>query len=272
MTRFTIITVCYNAAAILPRTLDSVRIQQWPHVQHIIIDGASTDDTMQCVAHYQRRCAQQQSPHTITVVSEPDKGIYDAMNKALPLVEGDYVVYLNAGDALPHPDTLYNIGTRARNTNADALPGVIYGDTDLIDAAGLVVGHRHLSAPQHLDSRSFRMGMLVCHQAFYARADLARHTPYDLRYRFSADVDWCIRILKAAEAQHATTLNMHCVLVHYLREGTTTRNHRASLRERFSVMRRHYGLSTTLLQHAAFCVRALKRKIGLDRKNKTIQK
>ena len=77
--------------------------------------------------------------------------------------------------------------------------------------------------------------MLVCHQAFFARRDLVE--PYDLRYRFSADFDWCIRIMKKADVLH----NTHLTLIDYLNEGMTTRNHKASLKERFRIMSRHYG-------------------------------
>ena len=90
--------------------------------------------------------------------------------------------------------------------------------------------------------------MLVCHQAFVAKRSLA--PTYDLSYRFSADVDWCIRVLREAK----DTAFYPEVIVLYLNEGTTTANHRASLLERFHVMRRHYGLLPTLYQHLRFLV------------------
>jgi len=90
---------------------------------------------------------------------------------------------------------------------------------------------------------------------------MARATPYDLRYRFSADVDWCIRVMKKAEADRAALHRVPGVVALYLREGQTTEHHRESLQERFDVMRRHYGLATTLLMHGWFVVRALIRKI-----------
>ena len=99
--------------------------------------------------------------------------------------------------------------------------------------------------------------MLVCHQAFYALTDIARQTPYDLQYRYSADVDWCIRVMKKAEEQKLPLVNTDEVLADYLEEGATTRHHHESLKERFDVMRRHYGLPTTLLMHAWFVVRAV---------------
>lgn len=98
---------------------------------------------------------------------------------------------------------------------------------------------------------SFKQGMLVCHQAFFARRDLVE--PYDLRYRFSADFDWCIRIMKKADVLH----NTHLTLIDYLNEGMTTRNHKASLKERFRIMSRHYGWASTVIHHLWFVLRLL---------------
>ena len=93
----TIITICYNAATTISRTLRSVTAQTYPHIQYLVIDGASKDNTLELV----RDLAPQAE-----VYSEPDKGIYDAMNKGLDRATGDYVWYVNAGDALPSPTTV----------------------------------------------------------------------------------------------------------------------------------------------------------------------
>ena len=92
--------------------------------------------------------------------------------------------------------------------------------------------------------------MLVCHQAFFPRHTLIE--PYDLQYRFSADFDWCIHIMKKARTFH----NTHLILIDYLAEGMTTQNPKASLLERFRIMIRHYGLLSTLAHHAWFVVRS----------------
>ena len=89
---------------------------------------------------------------------------------------------------------------------------------------------RRLSAPEKLDWKSFKQGMLVCHQAFFARHTLVE--PYDLSYRYSADFDWCIRIMKKAYTLH----NTHLTIIDYLDEGMTTQNRKASLKERFRIM------------------------------------
>ena len=261
MITFSIVTVTYNAASVIRPTLESVKRQNYSHVEHIIIDGASTDDTMAVVNAYAEQMAEQRKGWVLRVVSEPDKGIYDAMNKGLGMVTGDYVCFLNAGDRLPDEDTLDKMAKVAENFTGIQLPGVLYGDTDIVDNEGRFLAHRHLSPPDHLTWKSFMMGMRVCHQAFYARKDFAKSTPYDLRYRLSADVDWCIRVMRKAEEERASLVRVDGVVAHYLKEGQTTKHHRASLRERFDVMSRHYGRLTTIALHGWFVVRALWSKV-----------
>ena len=256
MISFTVITCTYQAAALVGRTLESVRNQSWPQVEHLLMDGASTDGTVDLIRSYQQEvAAAADCRHEVVFVSEPDGGLYDAMNKAMARAGGDYLVFLNAGDTFPSADTL---GTIANSVGeGETLPGVLYGDTDVVDDAGRFLRHRRLAPPALLTWRSFRRGMLVCHQAFYARTDLAKLTPYNLRYRLSADVDWCIRIMKEAEARRLPLRNVNAVVVHYLAGGMSVKNHRASLVERFRIMCRHYGVLPTLAFHLWFAVRGV---------------
>ena len=261
MIRIVYVTITYNAASVLQRTLDSVMQQDYPKITHLIIDGASTDGTLAMIDDYIRRSNAAGNGHRIQVTSEPDSGIYDAMNKGLRSIDGTYVCFLNAGDTLPAPDTVSRIVKAVANSSFfilhSSFPAVLYGDTDITDAEGRFVRHRRLSPPEHLTWRSFRQGMLVCHQAFYARTDFAIDNHYDTRYRYSADVDWCIRIMKAAEREGVPMLNLHMTVANYLEEGQTTLHHRQSLWERYRVMERHYGRIQTLLLHGWFAVRAI---------------
>ena len=255
MIRITYVTITYNAASVLQRTLDSVLCQDYSEIVHLIIDGASTDTTLQLVDDYIERSNASGGGHRIQVTSEPDKGIYDAMNKGLRSIEGDYVCFLNAGDFLPAPDTVSKIVGKVESCGS--LPAVLYGDTDIVDSEGCFLHHRRLSPPEQLSWKSFRQGMLVCHQAFYARTDFAIATPYDLRYRYSADVDWCIRVMKAAAKESVPMLNLKMVVANYTEEGQTTLHHRESLWERYRVMECHYGRVQTFLLHCWFAVRSL---------------
>lgn len=240
---FSIITICYNAEATLERTIQSVLAQTYPNVEYIVVDGASKDNTLAIINRYR--------PQLSKVVSEPDKGLYDAMNKGIGLATGDYLCFLNAGDTFLSDNTLQEI---ADTLPADKRPDVIYGETALVDAEGHFVRMRRLQAPEVLTWRSFRQGMLVCHQAFFARRELV--PLYDLQYRFSADFDWCIRIMKQSQYLHNTGLT----IVDYLNEGMTTRNHKTSLKERFRIMAKHYGWICTFFHHGWFIIRAIYKK------------
>lgn len=243
--RISIITVTYNAEATLERTLQSVAQQTYSEIEHLIIDGASTDHTLEIARQY---------PHAI-VFSEPDKGLYDAMNKGLQRATGDYLCFLNAGDKLHSKETLAHIVASI----SDGSPiGVIYGDTQIVDAQGNFLRNRRLTPPEHLTWKSFKDGMLVCHQAFYINRQIA--LPYDMTFRFSADFDWCIRCMKEGEKQGMQNLYVHEPLADYLAEGMTTANHQASLKERFQIMAKHYGLLSTIGQHIWFIFRVLVKK------------
>ena len=258
MVVFSIITCTYNAESVLQRTLDSVLEQTYSHVEHIIVDGASTDATLNMVEAYRQKSDAEDWCHEVRVKSEPDRGLYDAMNKGIQRATGQYVLFLNAGDTFPSADTLELVAESVGE--GEEPPAVLYGDTDVVDDDGRFLRHRRLSPPRRLTWRSFMKGMLVCHQAFYARTDLAKVTPYDLHYRFSADVDWCIRIMRLARRRRLPMRNVGAVVVNFLDGGMTTTNHRASLKERFHVMAHHYGFVPTVIMHAWFVVRSLFKK------------
>ena len=273
MIKITYVTITYQAAKVLQRTLDSVLEQDYPEITHLIIDGASTDGTIEMVNDYIERSNASENGHKVLLMSEPDNGIYDAMNKGLRSLDGDYVCFLNAGDYLPAPDiasrinaqcSMFNVQWSMVNGQCSMVngqsPAVLYGDTDIVDGEGRFLHHRRLAPPEHLTWKSFRHGMLVCHQAFYARTDFAIATPYNQKYRYSADVDWCIRIMKAAAKENVPLLNLHMVVANYTEEGQTTIHHRESLIERYKVMESHYGRISTFLMHCWFVVRAVFKK------------
>lgn len=239
---FSIITVTWNAAQVITPTLESVATQSCTDFEYIIMDGASTDDTL--------ALAREAAIPRTRIFSERDNGLYDAMNKAIDCALGRYLIFLNAGDAFASAQSLARLAAATTGN-----PGVIYGQTQLVNAQREIVGKRHLTAPATLTADSFKHGMLVCHQAFVARRDIVPH--YDLNYRFSADYDWCIKVLKKS------TGNV-CVgnepLISFLTDGLTDKNHRASLKERFDIMCHYYGTIPTVLRHLSFIPRYLTRK------------
>jgi glycosyltransferase involved in cell wall biosynthesis len=258
--RFSIITVTYNAVHTVVRTFDSVANQQYPNVEHIIVDGMSSDGTLEQIHRYQERNSNAAIPHDIRVICEPDDGLYDAMNKAFSLASGDYLCFLNAGDKLHSERTLLELAHSYTFHKGDrrTFPALLYGETNIVDDEGQFLRKRRLTPPEQLTWESFKEGMLVCHQAFYARTDLCPR--YDLKYRYSADFDWCIKLMKRADEDHLKLLNTHLTLVDYLSEGMTTRHHKSSLLERFRIMGHYYGWGTAMRQHFWFVVRAFLKK------------
>lgn len=233
---FSIITITFNASSTIRPTLQSIEAQGYKNYEYIVVDGKSSDNTLALV---------QDSTLAPHIISEPDKGLYDAMNKGLGVARGEYLIFLNAGDAFHAPDTLQKIA----DCIGDKRPGVIYGETAIVDEKRNFIMMRRLKAPEQLTWRSFANGMVVCHQAFIARRDIAPR--YDMQYRYSSDVDWCIRCMKQTDE----LFNTHMTLIDYLNEGETTRHHKASLQERFRVMCHHYGYIPTVLRHIKFAFR-----------------
>lgn len=248
---FSILTVTYNAADTIMPTLQSVRQQSCTDYEHLIVDGLSKDDTV--------RLARSAGNPRLRIISERDNGLYEAMNKALHAARGRYVIFLNAGDSFHSPDSLAAYAAAAAPTEgAPQGPDIIYSDTVLVDADRQVIGPRHLSVPERLTFESFSHGMLICHQAFAMRRELA--PDYDRSYRFSADYDWTVRCIQSTVPERCR--NLHAVHIDYLSEGLTTANHKASLRERYRIMCRHYGGPLTLWRHLGFALRDLRRRLS----------
>lgn len=240
-----IITITFNAEREIVPTVRSISEQTCRDFEHIVVDGASTDGTVGVVRKLGGR--------DVRIISEKDSGLYDAMNKGLKIAKGKYVLFLNAGDSFASKDVLQKYADAA-SKDAD----IIYSDTVVVDKDRNVLRPRHLSVPDVLTADSFADGMLVCHQAFMVKRHIA--PLYNQDYRFSADYDWTIRCLKHSRPEKCINLKM--VGIHYLDDGMTEKNKVASLRERFNIMQRHYGIIRTVGKHLSFIPRAVGRKIG----------
>jgi glycosyltransferase involved in cell wall biosynthesis len=233
--KISIITVVYNGEKHIGLTIESVLKQSYSAIEYIIVDGKSTDGTLKVIKEF----------HGIhKLISEPDKGLYDAMNKGLKAATGDYVWFLNSGDQVYNTDTVEKMVD-----GMEGIPDIIYGGTMIIDEAQNEVGDRRLSPPAQLTWKSFRQGMVVCHQSIVVKRELAPE--YNLEYRLSADIDWAIRASKKAALIH----NSHLVLSRFLEGGLTDHNIKAGLKERFRIMTRFYGLIPTVLRHFLFGIR-----------------
>lgn len=236
---FSIITITYNASKCLEQTVLSILSQSYSNIEYIIIDGASSDGTLEIIKQYESGVS--------CWISEPDKGIYDAMNKGLQRATGDYVWFINAGDSLYTSDIVQQIASLVQKKKV--LPDIIYGETIIVDEDGKSLGKRRLKAPDKLTWKSFRMGMLVCHQSFITKRTIA--PLYDLTYRYSADFEWCIRCMKNARRIYNTRM----VLSNFLDGGVSTTQRKASLKERYDIMCQYYGSVSTSLLHIWFAIR-----------------
>lgn len=240
-----IITVTFNAEGVLEPTLKSVSGQDFGDYEHIIVDGQSTDRTLEL--------ASRMADPRMRIHSRPDSGIYHGMNRGLKYAKGKYVIFLNAGDRFAAPDTLRKYADMARE-EAD----IIYGDTVIVDIDDNVLRPRHLSAPDVLTLRSYLGGMLVCHQAFMVRREIAPE--YSREFRLSADYEWCLDCIVRSGVTRRR--NLKSVTIHYLDGGVSQKKKIASLRERFVIMKRRFGLMATLRSHISFIPRALGRKMA----------
>lgn len=242
-TVFSIITVVYNGEADLPGTMESVRRQTYPHIEYIFVDGASKDNSLKIIQEFAKTMP------NVRWLSEPDKGLYDAMNKGMRIATGDFVWCLNCGDHIHAPDVLEKMAALITPQT-----DVLYGETMLVDAERHAVGTMsELSTrqlPAHLHWRDFLGGMLVVHQAFVPRLSIA---PPLIENNLCADYDWCIKILKKSREN----VNTGFITTDYLMGGISKQRHRQSLRDRFSVMRTHFGLLPTLLAHGWIVIRAV---------------
>ena len=203
--KLSIITVVYNNVRDIERTLLSVLNQSYAHIEYIVVDGASSDGTLEIIQRYQDRLSK--------VVSEKDAGIYDAMNKGLALASGDYVLFMNSGDELYAPDTVKNVFSTAPNAD------IYYGETEMFNEAWQSIGKRRHSVPEKFTWQSFRFGMTISHQAIYIRRTLTE--PYDRQYALSADIDWILTAAKKAK----TSVKVSGYVAKYLVGGMSKKRH-----------------------------------------------
>ena len=165
--KITVVTVCYNALETIEETMLSVLNQTYSNIEYIVIDGGSTDGTVEIIKKYADRL--------FYWVSESDKGIYDAMNKGIKVATGEYINFMNAGDKFFSNDVLREVFA-----SINATPGVIYGSTFMKYSFG-----NYIVEPDSLEKIVSRM--IFCHQSVFMRSDLAKRHPFRDKYGLAAD-------------------------------------------------------------------------------------
>lgn len=236
--KISIITVVRNDPKGLELTLSNLTQLDYPNLELVVVDGASADSTP--------RVAESFSAHIAHYISEPDSGLYDAMNKGLRLATGQYVWFINAGDRALSGDRL----VEAMTTDAP-LCDVYFGEAVVVSETGKRLGLRRKKLPTKLTWQSMKGGMVVCHQSFIVKRAIA--PLYDLKYRYAADIEWQIECLKVAR----TTRVVEAPLCEFSTGGLSSQKHRESLVERWRIMRTHYGLLSTVVSHIKFCFDAI---------------
>ena len=182
--RFSLITVCYKAGEQLAETVASVRAQTHPDIEHIIVDGASPDEATKAVL-------QRLTDGRTLIISEPDQGVYDAMNKGLARATGDVVGFVNAGDMLEAPDVIAKLDAEFRNGGAD----VIYGDANMVDPDDIRKVRRFWKGGDY-DRNNFRKGWMPPHLGTYIRRSAyQRFGHFNLHFRIAADYELMFRFL-----------------------------------------------------------------------------
>lgn len=244
-----VITITYNAERFLKNTMESVLNQSNKDFEYLIIDGKSKDGTTNIIQQYPNQkydsfeAAMQRGEEShgkVVWISEPDKGLYDAMNKGLHLAKGGFVWFINSGDKIYDVTTMQQIAdTYAQNTPCD----VIYGQSIIINEDESIKGERHKIAPKVLTMRSLLNGLVVCHQSILVRKEIA--PDYDLQYRIAADYDWTCKVL--AKSQKNCYIDQY--ISKFMVAGISSQQRKKAWKERYRIMKTHFGLFPTLWAH-----------------------
>ena len=243
---FSIITVVFNGENLIDGTIQSVVNQTYTDIEYLIIDGGSKDRTVEIIK-------KQAEKYSIRWISERDNGLYDAMNKGLAMATGDFVLFLNAGDRLASRDTLAKIAACA-SPQTD----ILYGETMLVNEQYRHIGTRSeltvQKLPENLTWRNMNKGMVVCHQAFLPRLEL---TPQYMPDNLAADIDWVIQCLQKSKK----IVNTHTIISEYLMGGISKTRHQQSMKDRYQILKKHFGYVPNLFNHILILLRAVFFKI-----------
>ena len=199
--KISVVTVCYNAADTIEKTMLSVLNQTYHDIEYIIIDGGSTDGTVEIIRKYADRIAYW--------VSEPDKGIYDAMNKGIKVATGEWINFMNAGDEFVDEGVIEKL---FQNRTIDTV-GVVFGDTLFI--------HKSKQKIVKFGDDPHHKIMPSCHQSIFCRRNLLVSNPFDLRYKIAADYNFFFQLKqRKVEFQYIQLV----VAIYDATDGISSRN------------------------------------------------
>ena len=230
-----IITVVYNGEKYLEETIQSVINQTYDNVEYIIIDGRSTDGTLEIIKKYEDRIDYW--------VSEKDKGIYDAMNKGIELSTGDWINFMNAGDSFYENSVLEKLFTQ--NDLKDI--GILYGNH--------VIKNENNSEVIQIDVKEYnwKRNIPFCHQSLFVRTSLQKNNLFDLQFKISADYDQFMRL----KYQDVQILHLPLVISIYLDGGISSVSREKLIKEQYRITKKYFILFATFV----YTIRILKFKI-----------
>ena len=233
--KISIITVCYNSAETIRDTIESVLSQTYPDVEYIIVDGASKDATMDVISEYSGRISK--------VISEPDKGIYDAMNKGVQLASGDVIGILNSDDFYEYPHALDEV---VASFMVSPECDLVFGDVVFVRPKDLGRVVRFYGA-SHFRPWKLRFGWMPPHPAtFIKRSAYEKAGLYSLGYKIAADYEMFVRLLLV---NRLTFRRIEKVLVRMRAGGASTAGVKSSIRLNSEIVRacRENGVYTNLV-------------------------
>lgn len=252
--QISVITAVLNRAGTLGDALQSVRAQTWPHVEHIVIDGGSTDGTLSILEAHRSRLAR--------VISEPDKGIYDALNKGIRHATGDVVGFMHADDEFATPEALGHVAAAF----GDPAVGAVYGDLEYVRRDNARVVRYWRAGPYSL--QRLAQGWMPPHPTFYLRRELYETLGlFDTRYRIAADYESMLRILGRGGVTPAYVphilVRMRCGGI----SNSSVRNMLLKSSEDYTAMRNHGigGLSALLRKNITKLPQFMLRASGTGR-------
>lgn len=186
--KISIITATYNSVATIVSCMESVLQQTYPNIEYVIIDGQSTDNTLEMAQHIKSKSPQA----NIVIQSEPDKGIYDALNKGIALATGDVIGFVHSDDMLANPNTIQNI---VNTFNTQKLDGV-YGDLQYVTQTNTDKVIRHWQS-QQFKANLLKKGWMPAHPTLFLKRDVyAKQGHFNLKYKIAADYDFILRVFK----------------------------------------------------------------------------
>jgi glycosyltransferase involved in cell wall biosynthesis len=243
MMKISIITTTYNSARTLRDTISSVLAQNYADLEYIILDGASTDGTRDLIEE-----AAKYFGDRLRWLSEPDKGIYDAMNKGIAMATGDVIGFLNSDDFYTSSDVVSRISVELEWSGADA----VYGDVHFVNADNLTRCVRYYSS-KPFRRGWMRFGFMPAHPSFYCRREMYEHYGmFDTQYKIAADFECLLRLIFI---NRITThyIPLDCVTMR-MRGASTSgiRSHRQIIKEHLNAYKKNGIYSNILFESVRY--------------------